>query len=762
MKVDEKEEREGLGRFHVELLEKPGFPEKMAECWTKLDSQISWDIRDVDAFDSVLSSAAQAVFEEVLGTYDVLKRRKSSDRVQPRIQSQISAIAAIRLFKRKQRRTKSNMAITSRSKEGSAMSECTQKFSKLFNEPSQVQPPGLWSRQDELSAKLRGMVSREKIVEFLKRYPKDKSCGADSIHTLLMLALQGTSFISRLSALFDLCIRVGETPTRWNESIMYLLPKTKEPPVTCDAVRPLSILSMFRRVFEALILPEFTNTNHEFARLHPCQAGFRKGYSTLTHAAICHHALSTDSVRLAIFLDFRAAYDVTAASRVMEALKRRGMPPILQRLVYSLMFNEGCFRVVVNGDLSRSIRRGRGLPQGSVLSPIVFDMFIDSLVQRLNQRRAGLIPSCLFFADDGLLLCKTISEARALLRVAERWAIANQMAFNVSKCGVIVRDPSEELSLTLCGSEIPIVEEYKYLGFMITKEGIDFVQDSRTKARAATAFLTFARIQCSEWTPYARHIVYNTFIRPKLEYGAPLLYAHCVVSEDWTALKPIQQAQDDAINWIFDSSTKNHNVLRGLLGALTVEKRFRHLRAGFQLHLHDSDGLNPIRPLTRASSRGQLLWTLRSDDLFDKFISWEKRSPEHLKESFAQFILEKRKALLLESGSVLVGYVPLSARTDGLVDRVFTAPTRLQSRFTLWRRGTLFVNRKCLCGQRWNRGHISCIDDGELPKELTRPFEEEKKTMSKNFCKLDFLLNVRHWDEAESVIEAWTNKLATC
>src|SRR5204862_5512619 len=99
----------------------------------------------------------------------------------------------------------------------------------------------------------------------------------------------------------------------------------------CNSVRPLSILPMFRRIFEGIILPFFT-TESPYSKLHPCQAGFRRGYSTLTHAAICHHSLSTNFVPYAIFLDFKAAYDITTLHQVMTSLY---VPLIFPLLFYS-------------------------------------------------------------------------------------------------------------------------------------------------------------------------------------------------------------------------------------------------------------------------------------------------------------------------------------------------------------------------------------------------------------------------------------------
>ena len=367
---EEKELREGLGRFHLEHLEKPEVARFLSRSWSSLDEALDWDITDVDVYDSVLVNSVQAVAEEVLGTYDVLQRRKAPDRVQPLLCSQLSAVAAVRLFKRKQRNSDLSLSIQSRNGVDSAVDECVAKFRSTFNTDCTSVPlpslsPNDGSQSDRsLLSGLISLVDSSRICGFMDKYPKDKACGIDSIHTLLLTALKATKLSSRLSGLYALCINTGRTPARWNQSVMYLLPKSSEPPITCDSVRPLSILPMFRRIFEGLILPAFTDSTKEYTKLHPAQAGFRKGYSTLTHAAICHHALSIKSTRYAIFLDFKAAYDVTSSEHVMKSLRNRKMPLRLQYLVQSLMFQDGSFRLVVNGDMSCPVERNCGLPQG--------------------------------------------------------------------------------------------------------------------------------------------------------------------------------------------------------------------------------------------------------------------------------------------------------------------------------------------------------------------------------------------------------------
>ena len=763
----ESELHEGLGRFCLEKLEKPEITDLLAKTWSKLDSKLDWNIMDVDTYNTVLIHSVQAVAEEVLGTYDVFEQRKAPDKVQSFLHSQLSATAAIRLFKRKQRNANPSLMITPEDPCQTAMKECIDKFESTFwTNTSQYQLPTLSSPSEAdqtFLCRLLNSVSSSKVSKFIKDYPKDKACGVDSIHTVLLNALRSTTFFPRLSGLFSLCIKSYQTPTCWNQSVIYLLPKKNDPPITCNSVRPLSILPMFRRIFESLLLPIFTDPNASYTRLHPAQAGFRKGYSTLTHAAICHHAISTKAVPYAIFLDFKAAYDVTSVHHVMKSLQRRNLPVHLQYLVHSLMFQNGSFQLVVNGQLSRRIQRDCGLFQGSPLSPVIFDMFIDSLIYKLNYDHSVRIPSCLFFADDGLLLPKSKADASQQLAIADSWAKQNGMKYNVLKCGMICIDNSPlvgENAFVLDGKKIPIVDSYKYLGFSITKTGIDFKQHIQSQIISSTAFLKFVQIQCAEWSPYTRYIIYSTFLRPKLEYGAPLTYGFKEFSKSKTLLNPIQELQDTAIAWIFNCSSNKIKVLEGILGALTVEQRFSHLRCSFQLHLDHSNIHNPIRSLVQSSQQCQFLYFFRSNKLYKEFQSEDL--PTHyaaLKKCMAKFLLSRQSGILLQSKSTLINYIPFTARSDSLIDKVLHSPIQFQRTFLSWRRGSLFLNSICICKGRWHRGHIPCLPIPQFSLQNRVDFDKIKEEYSKNFCEVDYLLNVQEWDLAWNILMDWTNLL---
>jgi Reverse transcriptase (RNA-dependent DNA polymerase) len=755
--------RPGLERFHLGRLEDEGLVGRLHESWAIMDVETDWDVRDVDDYDSRLLRAVSRAAEDVLGSYDVLARKASADKAISRsIHTKTTQPAALRLYKMK-RRGNGNVRIESRSGEKTPMEECADKYQRLFSDPSPPPEPPTLFDDDPLLPELRNLVSSSKIAKFVRKYPKDKSCGIDGIHTNLILALLPTSFLARLSRLFVLCLEAGRVPKRWNNSVMFPLPKDKGRPITCDAVRPLSILPMFRRTFESLLLPAFTNPSLDYCRLHPSQAGFRRGYSTLTQAMTCHHAIQSRRARYLVFLDFQAAYDVTLASKVMRALEARKMPARLRSLVLSSMFTAGSFHLVVNALLSGPISRSRGLPQGSPLSPVIFNLFIDPLVADLNRSHGSNIPRCLFYADDGVLLAQNLTVAKESLRIAERWAREQGMTYNVSKCGVLSLR-GDSVRLTLDDRPIPMVECYKYLGFPITRDGIDFLRHRDELAARAEGLLKCIIYDGAEWPPSIRWAIYRTFVRTQMEYGAPLLKAYADARSDPTMLRPFQKIQDEAFAWTLSSSATRSRLNEGILGALPVDLRFAHLRCRFQFHLDQSSAENPLRRilLDGPGILDKFIVHFKKDALYDGFkrsrhrLDLRETHKGALSDALASYLSSLRREYIhgLAKDRRLLEYI--THRTDGLVDRVLVAPPTYQRDFLAWRRGVSFLNRKCTCGELWTRGHLNCLPmDVKVPAKLREDFGVERRNRGGSYELLDHLLNMGKWNLAHEIISKW-------
>ena len=108
---------------------------------------------------------------------------------------------------------------------------------------------------------------------------------------------------------------------------------------------------------------------------------------------------------------------------------------------------------------------------------------------------------------------------------------------------------------------------------------------------------------------------------------------------------------------------------------------------------------------------------------------------------------------------MLVNYIVSGSRTERLVDRTLLSPIQYQRTFLAWRRGSLFLNQTCVCGERWHRGHISCLPKVTLSDGMQDDFGRCKEKQSKNFCELDYLLNVQEWSLAFEWIQLWKKTL---
>ena len=213
--------------------------------------------------------------------------------------------------------------------------------------------------------------------------------------------------------------------------------------------------------------------------------------------------------------------------------------------------------------------------------------------------------------------------------------------------------------------------------------------------------------------------------------------------------------------WVFNCSNNKINVLNGILGVLTIEQRFSHLRCSFQLHLDYSSSINPIRKLISSSTSDQFLYLLRSNSLDNQFKSSENlpTNNQQLKKLMSTFLLSRRSGILSQSKSILVNYIPLTARSDSLIDKVLLSPIQFQRTFLSWRRGSLFLNSICIYKQRWHRKHISCLPVHQLTFKHRADFNKIKDQYTKNFCEVDYLLNIQEWDQVWIILKDWTNIL---
>ncbi|KAL1916613.1 uncharacterized protein VTP21DRAFT_5317 [Calcarisporiella thermophila] len=148
------------------------------------------------------------------------------------------------------------------------------------------------------------------------------------------------------------------------------------------------------------------------------QAGFRCGFSTLTHALVSHEC-NLLGFGIKAFIDLRQAYDKVKINRLLRKLRSKGVSPVLDNVIASLFTNTSS-QPVVNGALLEPIPHYRRLFQGSLLSPWLFNIYIDDLAERLN----GSFPHTGKGIDWENHLTQGTEKALSSIRFLERVGIA--------------------------------------------------------------------------------------------------------------------------------------------------------------------------------------------------------------------------------------------------------------------------------------------------------------------------------------------------
>ena len=804
-------------RFHVQRLNNPATVKLYQSTWRMMEEILSSykqsEQYDVDMLDSILCSAVQAVAQSALGIYKPAEARKKPDTAAARLGTQLDMTSSIQLLKRAQRASIIGVNLVSSTRQSTPMSECIAHYSKMFNSPielshhrsskssascstsgyqhpttssSSFEPSPFSVPPDEatlLASGLLDQISIENIKSQLKRMSTTASCGNDGITVIMLRTLLDTTFPEHLCQLYFACLRNGQTPKRWNEACIFPLCKDKKKAYTASNSRPISLLCLFRKIFESLILSTVQSSGQ--MTYSSIQAGFRSGYSTLSNVLTLHHQIESDAGSHIVFLDFASAFDRVEWPYLYKELLRQGMHPLVLQLIYQLMYHQMTFSVIVNGCASPIQSRTTGLPQGSPLSPTLFNRFIDSLLQTLNWQNTTSFPSALFFADDGVLVAPTFSKAQGLVNEASRWADQHGMAFNIGKCGYLITHSASKVpsiirpSLLLNSQSIPLVESYKYLGVMFSRLGIDFNTQGNMLAQRAERALGGIRWFSNLWCPRIRFNIMKSILLPTLEYSLPLLFAQFQRDPKSPSWKQLNTSYNTCLKWIAGGNANRPHVTCHLLGLLPFKNRAQHLHSRFYLHLMAMDSRNPLLSILNKKSwfpqSNRFMPVHPYDPLLYQFLNPPSAFTKHLP-IFQHTPLAVLRSNLLEELAIqksnhiysinsrsqnLLQISMLSDRVPGLdCDLVLTAPASDQVNFLAWRRGIWGWGRKCICGRRFDRGHTSCMPSPTiyLTEMQQRLFDLDQQLLVRpiKYTLVDFLLNQGLWNEARNILDSWT------
>ncbi|TBU02766.1 reverse transcriptase [Hamiltosporidium magnivora] len=308
-------------------------------------------------------------------------------------------------------------------------------------------------------------------------------------------------------------ILTKEIPSVWKRHRIQPIPKDK------GEFRPISLIEKTRKLFEKLIFLDF------IPKLHKQQAGFRPQYSTLNHALTIDTLLRHSNGELTcVTLDIKKAYDCVDRKFLYKKLIINQNFSLHDTILIASLIENNEYTISSEKDFNTYKTASLGLPQGSIISPTLFNIFIDDIIDYVPET---LRDSVFMYADDIIICNNNLKNIQEILKGVLTHADENNYKLNPKKCFYNAAKAHEIIIYdTIITKQNPL----KYLGYYFNNRCADvnmtikIIRQKMTKAAAITNKSMLRNIYTSNDKLYQLKLrAYIAYVRPHIDYHAVLL-----------------------------------------------------------------------------------------------------------------------------------------------------------------------------------------------------------------------------------------------
>jgi hypothetical protein len=329
---------------------------------------------------------------------------------------------------------------------------------------------------DPTEEPLIGLDSFEPITaaEVRKRLSRIKMSAAPGLDGIKKARLIGTNKTRMLAGVFNLILASGPLPDSWRHNRTTLIPKEGKDYSQAANYRPITIGSLLSRLFWGIIDQRL----REVVKISPRQKGFVAEAGCFANTQLLDEIISrmkSSDGGVGKQLDISKAFDTIPHLAIGHALKRKGLPGPIVELVKSSYV--GIHTCIAHQKGGIDITLQRGVKQGDPLSPLIFNLVMEPLLEDLEHMPGYIITgsaniSCLAFADDLFLFASDTDKAQDLLDCTVNYLGAHGMTISASKSYAFQVVPTKDSwhladpGMERLGERIPPVKADQYLTYL--------------------------------------------------------------------------------------------------------------------------------------------------------------------------------------------------------------------------------------------------------------------------------------------------------
>lgn len=379
-------------------------------------------------------------------------------------------------------------------------------------------------------------ITAGEILQVIEALPQKKSPGWDGINNKVLKSLPRQA-IDYLAHIYNGILRLGHFPQIWKLATVSMIPKPGKCANEVTSYRPISLLCSFSKLFEKLLMDRLFEVD-EFEQAIPNhQFGFRKEHGTdqqlFRVTQFILKAFDSQQYCSAVYVDITEAFDRVWHEGLLLKLSKL-LPLKLFNILESYLSNRSFLVKGPNGIKSRTCQIRAGVPQGSVLGPILYIIFTSDMPI------PSVVPACNLllstFADDTVILAASETfqysiraNQRYILRL-EKWASTWCIKINSSKTAHVIystrrlSETQRGTNLQLNGVNIPNSSRHKYLGlYLDSKLNLKFhIVQLRSRIISLTEKFKWLLGRRCKLTKKCKALVYKQLIAPVWHYALPI------------------------------------------------------------------------------------------------------------------------------------------------------------------------------------------------------------------------------------------------